>query len=180
VRVRDHIAVSTALTALLAPVAGRAALGLWAGGVLIDADHYLWFAMRRRRMSPAAAVRFFDEADPPRHVATRALHSPPAVLALAILAARRHALLPVALGVGGHVALDARHDARMDAARAAALARDDFSCRACGARGPDVGTHLRSQPALLPSYAARHHVALCASCHEAAHRGALALIGEGS
>jgi hypothetical protein len=123
-------------------------------------------------------VRFFDEADPPQHAATRVLHRPAAVLALGLLALRRRELAPVALGVGAHVALDARHDARMDAARAAALARDGFACQACGVRGGDVGTHLRSQPRLLPSYASRHHVALCRTCHAAAHGRPLALAGE--
>jgi 5-methylcytosine-specific restriction endonuclease McrA len=69
-----------------------------------------------------------------------------------------------------HVALDVRHETRMDEARGAALARDAFSCQACGARGPDVVGHLRSQPRLLPSYDPRNVVALCGRCHDAAHR----------
>jgi hypothetical protein len=169
VRVRDHLVLSSAGAALLAPWVGRPALGLWAGGVLIDADHYLWFCLRRRRLDPRAAVRFFNAADPPQHAATRALHSPTAVLAVALLGVRRRRLLPVALGMAGHVALDARHEARMDAARRAALKRDDFACRACGVRGAPVGTHVRRQPWLLPSYRPRNLVALCGPCHQAAH-----------
>jgi hypothetical protein len=168
-RVRDHIAVSTAGAALLQPWIRRGALGLWAGSVLIDLDHYLWFCLRERRWSPRAAVRFFNEADPPEHAATRVLHSPVAPLAVLLLGSRRRAPVPIALGMVLHIALDLHHDARMDRASAAALERDAFSCQVCGTQGPAVGTHLRRQPSLLPSYDAQNLVALCAACHEAAH-----------
>jgi hypothetical protein len=168
-RVRDHIALSTAGAALLHPWLGRGVLGLWAGSVLIDVDHYAWFCLRHRRCNPRAAVRFFNEAHPPQHSATKLLHSPVAPIAVLLLGARRGWLLPVALGMGMHVALDAHHEARMDEARGAALERDGFSCRACGTRAPHVRTHVRRQPWLLPSYEAENLVALCASCHEDAH-----------
>ena len=172
-RVRDHIVLSTVAAALLRPSLGPGVLGLWAGGVLIDVDHYLWFCLRRRRVDPRAAVRFFNEAGAPQHAATRVLHSPVAVLVVLLLGARRRTLLPVALGMGAHVATDAYHEARMGQARAAALKRDASSCQACGARGPGVGTHIRRQPWLLPSYRAQNIVSLCGHCHEAAHeRGA--------
>jgi hypothetical protein len=173
VRVRDHLALSTAAAALLGPWSRRDALGLWAGGVLIDTDHYIWFCVRRRRLDPLAALRFFNEAHPPQHAATRLLHAPLVVLTLLLLGVRLRRLRPVAAGVALHVALDRLHDARMEAVRAAALERDGFGCRACGVRGPQVGTHVRRQPWLLPSYRAQDLVALCDPCHEAAHRRAV-------
>jgi len=168
-RVRDHIAVSTAGAALLQPWLRSDAAGLWAGSVLVDVDHYLWFCIRQRRWNPADALRFFNEAQPPQHPGTRRLHNPLVPLALLVLGIRRRALVPVALGMAMHIALDVRHDARMNDARAAALERDAFACQACGARAPDVGTHLHSQPWLLPSYKAQNLVALCDPCHESAH-----------
>ena len=168
-RVRDHIAVSTAGAALLWPRLRRDAAGLWAGSVLVDVDHYVWFCVQERRWNPAAAIRFFNEAQPPQHAGTRALHHPLVPLALLVLGARRRALMPVALGMALHIALDAHHDARMERARSAALERDAYVCQACGAQEPDVGTHLRSQPWLLPSYKAENLVALCDPCHESAH-----------
>jgi hypothetical protein len=168
-RVRDHIAVSTAGVALLRPWLRRGAIGLWAGGVLIDIDHYLWFCARQRRCNPLAAMRFFHEAHPPQHSATRVLHTPVAPLAVFLMSRHRRALAPVALGMALHLALDLRHELRMEEARAAAIARDDFSCQACGTRAPHVGTHLRRQPWLLPSYDAQNLVSLCAPCHVAAH-----------
>jgi hypothetical protein len=168
-RVRDHIAVSTPGAVLLRPWLGRGALGLWAGSVLIDVDHYLWFCLQERRWNPLAAMRFFNEAHPPQHSATRMLHSPAALLALLLLGVRRRWLLPVALGMAVHVALDSHHDARMDRARGAALERDGYSCQSCGTRGSEVGTHLRRQPWLMPSYEAQNVTSLCAPCHESAH-----------
>ena len=168
-RVRDHALISTAGAALTTPFLGRGALGLWAGGVLIDTDHYVWFCLRHRRLSPTAAVRFFNQADPPQHPATRALHAPLALLLVALLGLRQPRLLPVALGMGLHVALDARHVAHMDRARSAALARDGRSCQACGMAGPHITAHVRQQPGLLPSYRAENLISLCGPCHQAAH-----------
>jgi hypothetical protein len=166
-RVRDHIALSTTGAALLHRRLDRGALSFWAGGVLVDVDHYLWFGLRERRWSPRAAMRFFNEAHPPQHAATRALHNPMAPLALVVLGGRRPALLGVALGMVVHLALDACHEARMDAARTVALRRDTFACQACGQRAADA--HLRHQPWLLPSYNPQNLVSLCGPCHEAAH-----------
>jgi hypothetical protein len=169
VRVRDHVLISTAGAALTVPFLGRGALGLWAGGVLIDIDHYLWFCVRHRCLNPAAAVRFFNEADPPQHAATRALHAPLALLYVVVLGLRQRPLLPVAVGMGLHVALDAGHLSHMARARSAALLRDGYSCQTCGAAGSGIVAHVRRQPGLLPSYRAENLISLCVSCHEAAH-----------
>jgi hypothetical protein len=162
--------VATAGAALLRSWASGGGLGFWAGSVLIDADHYVWFCLRHRLWNPVAAVRFFNQAHPPHHAATRVLHSPAVLLAIVAAGARRPWLLPVALGMGLHVALDARHEAKMGRARAAALERDGFSCRACGTRGPDVGGHVGHQPWLLPSYRPENVTSLCRRCHDAAHK----------
>jgi hypothetical protein len=169
VRVRDHILLSTAAAALLAPSLGLDAAGFWAGGVLVDVDHYLWFCISHRHLSPRAAARFFNGAHPAQASATRALHHPLGVAAVLALAVRRQQVRPLALGLSLHVGLDARHEARMNRARAKALARDRHSCRACGVQTPHVGTHLVRQPWLLPDYGTRNVVSLCGRCHEAAH-----------
>lgn len=168
-RVRDHILLSTAGAALLAPSLGRDVAGLWAGGVLVDIDHYVWFCVRHRDVSPRAAARFFNGAHPAQTSASRALHHPITVAAALALAARRRDLRPLALGMSLHVGLDAHHHVRMGQARAEALARDAFSCRGCGTQTPHVDTHLFRQPRLLPSYRAHNVVSLCGPCHERAH-----------
>jgi hypothetical protein len=163
------VLLSTATAVLLAPRLGLDAVGLWAGGVLIDVDHYVWFCIHHRDMSIRAAVRFFEGAHPPQTAATRALHHPVTVLAVLALAARHRALRPLWVGMAFHVGLDGQHVLRMNRARAEALERDRFACRTCGAQAPQVDTHLFRQPALLPSYRASDLVSLCALCHEVAH-----------
>ncbi len=168
-RVRDHLVFSTVGAAASAPWLGGRVLGLWAGSVLIDADHYAWFCVRRRRCSLRAAVRFFSQANVTQEPATRTLHRPTALLGALVVGLRRRRLLPIVLGMWMHVAVDTHYERRMAHARAAALERDDFSCQGCGARGAEVGTHLWHQPWLLPDYGTANLIALCASCHELAH-----------
>jgi hypothetical protein len=168
-RVRDHLALSTAAAALLHPLLGRRALGLWAGGVLIDADHYAWFCARERSLSPLAAMRYFGRPHPLQDPASRALHSRGAIAGALLVSLRHEDLLPIALGMTAHVALDVHHRMRMARARAAALARDRHSCRSCGTTAAELGTHLWRQPLLLPRYSAENLVTLCHGCHEAAH-----------
>jgi hypothetical protein len=154
---------------VVSPWAPSAAIGLWTGSVLIDADHYLWFCLRQRRVSPVAAVRFFHQPHAPQHSATRVLHSPGALLVAFAVALARPRWRALAAGMALHVALDAYHEERMNRARAVALQRDDSSCRGCGAQGAGVGTHLARQPWLLPHYGPESLVSLCGPCHERAH-----------
>lgn len=168
-RVRDHIALGTAGAALVSRWSRADAISLWAGSVLIDVDHYLWFSLRYRRLSPRAAVRLFHQPRAPQHAGTRVLHSPVALTTAFAVALARPRWRALAAGMALHVALDAYHAERMNRARAAALERDHSSCQCCGARGAGVGTHLARQPRLLPHYDPENLVSLCAECHERAH-----------
>jgi len=168
-RVRDHIAISTAGAALLYPRAGRAVLLPWAASIFIDTDHYLWFCVRHRRLNPAAAVRLFNEAEAPEHAGTRVLHHPAVLLSVLLLGTRRPWALAIALGMTLHVALDVMHQTRLREARTATLQRDAFTCQRCGTRGEDVVAHVRRQPMMLPSYQTSNLVSLCGSCHRASH-----------
>jgi hypothetical protein len=138
---------------------------------LIDADHYAWFCVRERRLSPLGAIRYFGQAHPLQDPASRALHSRAAIAGALLLSLRYSDLLPVALGMTAHVALDAHHRMGMARARAAALARDEHSCRGCGEPAEELETHLWRQPLLFPGYGAKNLVTLCPCCHEAAHGG---------
>jgi hypothetical protein len=173
VRVRDHLALTTVGALLLYPRLKRAALAPWAVGVLLDVDHYLWFCAHERTMSLKKAVRFFNQAQPPQHAGTRALHHP---LVLSLLVAWsvpwRGARL-LLMGFAFHISLDIYHQIRLTIARRKTLQRDDFICQQCGAQGGDVIAHLWRQPLLLPSYRIHHLISLCGRCHEAAHRKGL-------
>jgi len=180
-RVRDHIAISTALAALLYPrLRGRVAVA-WAASILIDVDHYLWFVARHKRLSLATAARAFNSASAPTHAATRLLHNPAIVLTLLLLARRRRIAVLASAGMTFHMILDTYHRARMADAQAASLNRDRRTCRVCTAKKPDVVAHVWRQPTLLPSYRLDHFVTLCDHCHESAHRpGTVAIVRPGS
>jgi len=171
VRVRDHLALSTAGAALLYPWFGQRVVSGWAASILIDVDHYLWFVTRKRSVNPIAAVRYFNKPQPPHSSNVRLFHKPLVLLVVGMLSTRWRALLPVALGMTAHVAMDAYHDERLKQAHAAALLRDKFTCQVCGTRDDSVTAHLKQQPALLPSYATANLITLCGSCHEDAHAG---------
>jgi len=171
VRVRDHAVVSAAGAAVLSPWLGRRALALLAAGILIDADHYVWFALHHRRVSPVAAVRYFTSGEPKQNSATRLLHNPVVQLLALAIGLRRRSMLPVVAGMAMHVALDFHHQTKMEHARATALRRADFTCQRCGESEEPVRAHLSRQPWVLPSYDADNLVTLCARCHEAQHAG---------
>lgn len=169
-RVRDHVVISTAGAALLSPWLGSKVLPAWAASILIDVDHYAWFAIRRRRIDLMDAVRYFNGSNPATHRATRVLHSPLVLLAILVVAFRRPKhVLPVFLGMALHAALDYGHDAQMSRARAAAVTRTESRCERCGTPAQPVGTHLWRQPPLLPSYDPRNLLVLCAACHRNEH-----------
>lgn len=179
-RVRDHIALSSGAAALLYPRLRAAVVVPWAASILIDADHYLWYLARHRRLNPASAVRLFNEANAPRHAATRPFHHPGAMLLVLLLSRRRNAAMLTVIGMAFHVGLDTYHRARTANAHSVALRRDHFACQVCGGQGADLAAHLWRQPRLLPSYRPEHFVTVCAACHKAAHaQGSGAIVGLG-
>jgi hypothetical protein len=179
VRVRDHVALSSATAALLYPRLRRSVLGAWAASILIDVDHYLWFAVRNRRLNPVEAVRTFNSAASTEHSQTRLLHHPAVLATLLLLSRRRRAFLLPVLGMTFHVGLDTYHRARTGRARKAALSRDRLTCQVCDSKDASVVPHLWRQPRVLPSYRVEHFITLCGSCHEVAHApGNRAIVGE--
>jgi hypothetical protein len=169
VRVRDHIALTTMGATLLYPRLRGAALAPWAVGILLDVDHYLWFCAHERTVSLKKAVRYFNQAQPPQHAGTRALHHPLVLPLLVALSVPWRGARLLLLGFVFHISLDIYHQIRLTGARRKTLRRDDFTCQQCGARGADVIAHLWRQPLLLPSYRIHHFISLCSRCHEAAH-----------
>jgi hypothetical protein len=169
VRVSDHALISTGAAAALYPRLRSKVLVPWAASLLIDVDHYFWFCLHQRSVSPRQAVHFFNQAQPPQHSGTRLLHHPLTLLLLLMISVRWRWAALLLLGMAFHVGLDVYHGARMDEARRAALRRDASTCQRCDARGPDIVAHLWRQPRLLASYRAEHLISLCAQCHELAH-----------
>jgi hypothetical protein len=176
-RVRDHVALASGVAALLYPRLRASVAVPWASSIFIDVDHYLWFLARHRSLDPVAAVRLYNDADAPQHGATRPFHHPAALSLMLLVSTRQRAVALPLMGVAFHVGLDVYHRARTAEAKAAALARDRFTCQVCGAQTADVVGHVWRQPRILPSYRLEHFVTVCGRCHAAAHaRGAVAIV----
>jgi hypothetical protein len=176
-RVRDHVALASGAAALFYPRLGASAAVPWAASIFIDVDHYLWFLARHRSLDPVAAVRLYNDADAPQHRATRPFHHPAALSLMVLVGMRKRAAVLPLMGVAFHVGLDVYHRTRTAEAKAAALARDSFTCQVCGAQTADVVAHVWRQPRVLPSYRLDHFVTVCGPCHRAAHaRGAVAIV----
>jgi hypothetical protein len=173
-RVRDHVAFSTAGAALLLPKLGASVLVPWTASILIDADHILWFFVHERSVSPGAALKYFNGATPAQHAATRILHCPWVLGTVAVLGVGWRGARLLALGMIFHAALDGYHQARTAHARRVALRRDGYTCQRCGAHGTGVVAHLWRQPWLFPSYRTECLVSLCYTCHRDAHQDAQA------
>lgn len=56
-----HILLSSILAAIIYPSHGWKAAFILAGGVLIDIDHYLWYAYKNRDFSIANSYKFYLE-----------------------------------------------------------------------------------------------------------------------
>ena len=115
-RLRTHILTSALLGAALYPRAPRKAALLLAGGVLLDADHYLLYALRSGNWNPLSALRYDRWRNQPisphdrrrRYGSLRSIfHRVRFTLPLVwLLGWRWPVLRPLALGVTLHLALD--------------------------------------------------------------------------
>lgn len=138
-RIHTHILTSAALGLALYRRRPARALLLLAGGVLLDTDHYLLFALRSGVWNPLSAWRYDRWRNTPRAAGDKRTRYGPlrsifhqAQLTLPIawgLAWRWPALRPLALGVTLHLALDLpflRYDWRV-------WRRAQGRCERCGA-----------------------------------------------
>jgi hypothetical protein len=151
-RLRTHILTSALLGAALYPRAPRKVALLLAGGVLLDADHYLLYALRSGDWSPFGALRYDSWRNKPiaagdtrrrygslRSIFHRARFTIPLVW---LLGWRWPALRPLALGVTLHLAMDTsplRLDWRV-------WRRAGGRCECCGRAGVKLGIHYVIPP----------------------------------
>lgn len=112
-----HAAYGAAAALLLAPWLRRRSLGLLAGSVLIDVDHYAWFVLHRHDVRLRSAYRYFlmvRRGEQKLRGDARPLHGPINVAWMALLAWRWPAVRPIFLGVVLHSVLDAFAEGRLD------------------------------------------------------------------
>ncbi len=74
--VKQHILVGTVAAAVVSwYVSPQAGLSLLAGSVLIDADHYLWYAAEFKDGSLNRAMKFFDAKEADHYYCLCVLHT---------------------------------------------------------------------------------------------------------
>jgi hypothetical protein len=174
-RLRTHILTSALLGAALYPRAPRRAALLLAGGVLLDADHYLLYALRSGDWSPLGALRYdrwrsqlSAASDMTRSYGSlrSVFHRARITIPLVWLLSRRWpALRPLAIGVALHLALDTsplRLDWRV-------WRRARGRCERCGRRGVRLSVHYVVPPRRGGSrWSADNRAAWCYECGLAA------------
>jgi len=170
-RLRTHILTSALLGVALYPRAPRKATLLMAGGVLLDIDHYLLYALRSRNWNPLSALRYDRWRNQPitagdrrrRYGSLRSIfHTARVTLPLVwLLGWRWPALRPLAIGVTLHLALDLsplRLDWRV-------WWRSGGRCERCGRAGLKRGIYYVKSPRAGGSRWALHNrAAWCYDC----------------
>jgi membrane-bound metal-dependent hydrolase YbcI (DUF457 family) len=119
---KQHAAYGAAAALALAPLLREQSVALWAGSVLLDVDHYLWYVAHEGDLSLPRAYRYFLDrrngvirAPPGWGKGSRPLHGPVPVGLLGLLAWRWPRLRAVFLGVALHSLLDAYAEHRLNA-----------------------------------------------------------------
>ena len=176
-RLHIHILTSALLGTTLYPQEPRKAALLLAGGVLLDTDHYLLYALRSGNWNPLSALRYDRWRKQPiiagdqrrRYGSLRSIfHTARITLPLVwLLAWRWPALRPLAIGVTLHLALDfspLRLDWRV-------WRRAGGRCEGCGRAGLKRGVHYVKLPRSGGSrWALDNRAAWCYECALAARR----------
>jgi len=171
-RVEDHIGLSAGMAVVALPWLKRKVWIPFASSVLIDVDHYLWFAVTHRELSLRAAARHFGQADPPQLAQTRLLHHPLALgtLLVAAAATRSRILWLVLGGLLFHVGLDAVDVAQTRSLKLRLIEDADHKCERCGQQYDLLQLHTRHVAANpFDHYNPRHFAVLCPTCHEREH-----------
>lgn len=153
-RFRTHLLTSALAGIALYPRAPRRAALVALGGVLLDIDHYLLYALRTGNWSLIGALRYDRwRSQParagdtrPRYGSLRSIfHIARITIPLAwLLSLRWPALRPLAAGVTLHLAMDAPLTLRFDR-RVWRRARG--RCERCRVGGLELGVYYRLSPA---------------------------------
>jgi hypothetical protein len=171
-RVQEHLKLSTVAAVAVSPWLKKDTWIPFVASILIDADHYLWHAVTHRTLSLRAALRFFNQADPPQTSAMKFMHQPLflALLLFAGVRLRSRLLLLILAGLLFHVSLDVVHASQMSRLKRTLREAAHNTCPECGQFVDDLQLHtVHYTRNLLDRYNSRHFVVLCPTCHEKAH-----------
>ena len=171
-RPKEHATLSTAAAIIALPWLKKDIWLPFASSILIDVDHYLWHVVAYRTLSLRAAMRYFNQADPPQLMEARLLHHPLVLGTLLFFALRlRSRTLGLILaGLLFHVSLDAIHVTQMGNLKRSLSKQADNICPKCGQHFDALQLHTTYfAPNLLDRYNPQHFIVLCPICHEQAH-----------
>jgi hypothetical protein len=179
---RTHLILTTVAASALIRRLGPLTLAFWAGGALADVDHLAWHALRARRLDPLAAWEHFSgDGNGEQPSGPLPLHRLPVIAAGLALAPLSPWLGAIAAGLAFHRLLDeidgrygpwwrGRGTRRKMALHRAVYRRANYRCEACGASEVKLEAHHRIPREDGGRDALDNLVALCASCHRAAHQ----------
>ena len=171
-RIQEHVKLSSAAALVALPWLKKDVWIPFAASVLIDVDHYLWYAITHRTLKLREALQFFNQADPPQTSAMKAFHHPLFLGILLFLAVRfRSRLLWLILaGLLFHVSLDVVHITQMSNLKRTLSEQAEHLCSECGRYEAALQLHTVDFASnLLERYHPRHFIVLCPECHERAH-----------
>jgi hypothetical protein len=137
----------------------------FAASLLIDVDHYLWYAVTHRTLSLRAALQFFNQADPPQTAGMKFMHQP------LFLGLRSRLLFLILAGLLFHVSLDVVHLTQMSNLKRTLAEQAQNVCPECQCYVDVLQLHtVHYARNLLERYHPKHFVVLCPACHEKAHQ----------
>lgn len=171
-RLRTHLLTSALAGIAIHPRAPHRAALFALGGVLVDIDHYVVYALRSGDWSPLGALRYdrrrrhpIRAGDTrPRYGPLRSIvHSAGLTIPLLWLLSRRWpALRPLAAGIVLHLALDTALPLRLDWR---VLRRARGHCERCGVGGLELGVyHVRLPRDGGARWALDNRAAWCETC----------------
>ncbi len=170
---QEHIKLSAAASALAFPWLKKSVWIPFTASILIDVDHYIWYAVTHRSLSLKEALAFFNQADPPQTQTMKFLHHPITLGLLLFLALRlRSRILALILaGFLFHVSLDVIHIKQMSTLKRTLGEQVKHVCPECGHEEKPLQLHtIHYAGNLLDRYNPEHFVVLCGTCHEKAHQ----------
>lgn len=171
-RPKEHVTLSTAAAILALPWLKK---DIWlplASSIFIDVDHYLWHVVAYRTVSLRAAIRYFNQADPPQLMEARLLHHPLVLGTLLFFAIRLRSrtLALILAGLLFHVSLDAFHVTQLRNLKRSLSKKASNICAECQQQFDALQLHTTYMtPTLLDRYNPQNFIVLCPTCHERAH-----------
>lgn len=172
-RVREHLTLSTAAAVATAPWLKKDTWIPFAASILIDVDHYLWYAVSHRTLSLRNALAFFNQADPPQTASMKFMHQPLFLGLLLFLGVRLRSrlLLLILAGLLFHVSLDVVHITQMSRLKQTLSEQAKSVCPECNRFVDELQLHTSYfSNNLLDRYNPKHFIVLCPECHERSHQ----------